>query len=171
MSGTIVGDEYWPAGFWWRALAVLLDAVVLGLLQAVLSHYTGTTPQLTSPGIPVAYTTWDFHANQFHRGGTLFGESYLINLLYFTLFESSSWRATPGKMACGLKVVGLDGGRISFLRALGRNLGKIISAMILFIGYMMAGWTRRKQALHDLMAGTLVVRRHAPAAGPLVLRE
>jgi uncharacterized RDD family membrane protein YckC len=56
-------------------------------------------------------------------------------------------------------VTGLDGGRISFGRATGRYFGKILSGMILMVGYLMAGFTDRKQALHDMLAGTLVVRR------------
>ena len=61
---------------------------------------------------------------------------------------------------------GLEGKRISFLRALGRNLGKIISAVILLIGYVMAAFTERKQALHDKLADTLVVKRSYASADP-----
>ena len=73
------------------------------------------------------------------------------------MLESGSARATWGKRALGIMVTDLDGGRISFWRALGRNLGKLISALLLCFGYLMAAFTRRKQALHDMMAGTLVV--------------
>ena len=62
-------------------------------------------------------------------------------------------------MALGLLVTDRQGNRIGFGRATGRYFGKIISALILFIGFMMAGWTERKQALHDMMADTLVVRK------------
>src|SRR2546428_774442 len=66
--------------------------------------------------------------------------------------------ATVGKMVFGLKVTNLEGHRISFARATGRHFAKLISAMILLIGYIMAGFSERKQALHDMIAGTLVVR-------------
>jgi uncharacterized RDD family membrane protein YckC len=78
--------------------------------------------------------------------------------LYFALMESSGWQATVGKKMIGLKVTTLDGQRIGFGRATGRYFGKIVSALILGIGFLMAGWTERKQALHDMMAGTLVIR-------------
>jgi uncharacterized RDD family membrane protein YckC len=59
----------------------------------------------------------------------------------------------------GIYVTGLDGQRISFLRATGRYLAKFLSALILFIGFIMAAFTARKQALHDMIAGTLVLSR------------
>jgi uncharacterized RDD family membrane protein YckC len=72
--------------------------------------------------------------------------------------ESSSYQGTLGKMIFGLKVTDLYGNRISFERATGRNFAKILSAMILGIGYLMVAFTERKQGLHDLLAGTLVRR-------------
>ncbi len=82
----------------------------------------------------------------------------VLTWLYCAMMESSSKQATLGKMAVGIRVTDVRGQRISFGRATGRHFGKIISALSLFIGYMMAGWTQRKQALHDMMADTLVVR-------------
>jgi uncharacterized RDD family membrane protein YckC len=78
--------------------------------------------------------------------------------LYDALMTSSSKQGTLGKMAFRLKVVDLNGARISFARATGRFFAKILSGMILNIGYIMAGFTERKQALHDMIAGTLVLR-------------
>jgi uncharacterized RDD family membrane protein YckC len=72
--------------------------------------------------------------------------------------ESSSRQATVGKMTLGLKVTDLAGRRISFARASGRYFAKYVSSMTLLIGYIMAGFTERKQALHDIIAGTLVIR-------------
>jgi uncharacterized RDD family membrane protein YckC len=85
--------------------------------------------------------------------------SIILSWLYFTIFESSSLQATPGKMALGIIVTDLSGNRISFARANGRYWGKILSGLTLGIGYIMAGFTRKKQALHDIMAGTLVVKK------------
>ena len=73
--------------------------------------------------------------------------------------ESSSNQATVGKMALGIQVTDLEGNRISFGKALGRNLAKIISALIFYIGFIMAAFTAKKQALHDMIAGTLVVKK------------
>jgi uncharacterized RDD family membrane protein YckC len=72
--------------------------------------------------------------------------------------ESSSYQATLGKMIFGMKVTDLYGNRISFARATGRHFAKILSGMILGIGFIMVAFTERKQGLHDLLAGTLVRR-------------
>ena len=84
--------------------------------------------------------------------------SLCANWIYEAAMESSSRQATVGKMALGLKVTDLKGRRVSFARATGRHFAKFISGMILLIGYIMAGFTERKQALHDMIAGTLVIR-------------
>jgi uncharacterized RDD family membrane protein YckC len=86
--------------------------------------------------------------------------SMVVNWIYEASLESSSYQATLGKMALGLKVTDLEGRRISFARATGRHFAKILSGMILLIGYIIAGFSTRKQALHDMIAGTLVVRSH-----------
>jgi uncharacterized RDD family membrane protein YckC len=72
--------------------------------------------------------------------------------------ESSSMQATLGKMALGLKVTDLNGKQISFGKATGRYFAKIISAIILLIGFIMVAFTEKKQGLHDMIAGTLVVK-------------
>lgn len=82
----------------------------------------------------------------------------LTGWLYSALLESSEARATWGKKLLGLKVVDLSGRKISFGQATGRHFGKIVSALILMIGYFMQPFTERKQALHDMMAGTLVIK-------------
>ena len=84
----------------------------------------------------------------------------VVNWLYYTLLESSEWQATLGKRALSMSVTDLNGNRISWGRANGRYWGKIISALILFIGFIMAAFTDKKQALHDKMAGTLVLNKN-----------
>ena len=81
--------------------------------------------------------------------------------LYYAIMESSERQATLGKMAVQIKVVDRRGGRISFARATGRHFAKLLSGLILFFGYLMAGFTSRKQALHDMVASCLVVNRTA----------
>ncbi len=88
-------------------------------------------------------------------GGTL---GLLASWLYEAILESSPRQATLGKMVLGLKVTDLAGNRISFARASGRHFAKYLSGAILFMGYIIAGFTDRKQALHDMIAGTLVRR-------------
>jgi uncharacterized RDD family membrane protein YckC len=73
--------------------------------------------------------------------------------------ESSVKQGTVGKMILGIKVTTINGGRISFARATGRFFAKILSSLFLFIGYIMAAFTQRKQALHDIIAETLVIER------------
>ena len=79
--------------------------------------------------------------------------------LYFALTESSEMQATPGKRCCKIIVTDLHGNRVSFGRASGRYFAKIVSVLTLGIGFLMAGLTQRKQALHDLIADCLVLRR------------
>ena len=98
--------------------------------------------------------------------GTLLGVYFIIvcmagviSWLYWSLMESSAKQATLGKMALGIKVTDLNGNRIGFGKATGRFFGKILSGIILDIGFIMAGFTEKKQGLHDMIAGTLVVMK------------
>ncbi len=79
--------------------------------------------------------------------------------LYHTLMESSRYQATLGKMAMGSIVTDLHGQRISFARANGRFFGKWVSSAAFNVGYLMAGFTEKKQALHDILAGCLVIQK------------
>lgn len=152
------------AGFWRRLAALMLDLVVLLVPMIVL-------------GIVVALVTGP------KSTATIAADlSTLAALwLYFAGMESSRRQATLGKIAFGVRVVDLNGERISFLRATARLFAKILSALSLFVGFLMAGVTRRKQALHDIVAGSLVVEsdanpsalerslpQRAPSAGGIV---
>jgi len=121
------------AGFWNRFIAIVIDSVLLAIVSII--------------------TNILFNENV---AGTV---GFLVGWLYFAGLESSTRQATIGKSAMGLVVTGVDGNRISFLRATGRYFGKILSALILLIGYFMAAFTARKQALHDILASTLVLKR------------
>jgi uncharacterized RDD family membrane protein YckC len=142
MGGTRALVEY--AGFWRRVAAALIDYVALQLVTGALSF--GTIGFDFAPGGVAAAVS----------GVT--GVATLIAVwLYHALMESSSLQATLGKMALGIVVTDLDGGRISFGRATARWWSQILSALIFGVGYLMAGFTERKQALHDMIAHTLVV--------------
>jgi uncharacterized RDD family membrane protein YckC len=91
------------------------------------------------------------------KGTNLENIIMLALLIYWAAMESSRYQASFGKMIFGMQVVDRDGQRLSLPIAVGRNLLKLLSAMILFIGFMMAGWTRRKQALHDKIMSCFVV--------------
>jgi uncharacterized RDD family membrane protein YckC len=82
----------------------------------------------------------------------------LVWWIYYAVLHSSIWQASIGKKLLGMKVVNYAGKRISFGRATGRHFASLLSALFLFIGFVMVGLTRRKQGLHDFMTRTLVVR-------------
>jgi uncharacterized RDD family membrane protein YckC len=85
--------------------------------------------------------------------------SIAMSWLYFALQESGQTQATLGKKAMGLKVINEQGQQISFGQASGRHFGRILSALILCIGYLMMLWDPKKQTLHDKMANTYVAKR------------
>jgi uncharacterized RDD family membrane protein YckC len=141
------------AGFWLRVVAAIIDTIIV---QAVVWPVTlaigfviglaGATVQMPSQGIRLVAVI---------VGAAL---GLAAHWVYEATMESSSRQATLGKLVLGLKVTDLQGKRISFARATGRYFAKYASSMTLFIGYIMAGLTERKQALHDILAGTLVWR-------------
>jgi len=132
---------YHYAGFWRRLVAVIVDSLILGLVTKIL----GLDVKLYSP----------------FDSGPAFGFSLaglLIATLYFAGFESSKWQATPGKKAMGIMVQREDSGRrLTGQQAAMRFLLKLLSAFILMIGFIMAAFTKKKQGLHDILAGTIVV--------------
>lgn len=85
----------------------------------------------------------------------------IFGWIYFAVMESSSVQGTLGKMALGIKVTDLEGNQVGFGKATGRFFGTIISALILLIGFIMVAFTQKKQGLHDMMAGCLVVNKQA----------
>ena len=150
------------AGFWLRFIALIIDFIVIYFVRGLI---------LLPFGIGMGLHGW--HGMMHGRQPQDLSEvmpmlglairiamiSMLIQWLYFSLTESSSWQATLGKKALGLTVTDLEGRRISFGRATGRYFAKYLSTLILFIGWLMAGFTEKKQALHDMIAGTLVLRK------------
>ncbi len=152
------------AGFWLRFLAFLIDNVVMGLGFGLIL-------------IPIIFLTGlggfigAIHPNEdmndvgiFMLIGVIFLAatiSLVFTWLYHALMESSEWQATVGKKVLGLVVTDMAGQRVSFGRSTGRHFAKIITNMVpAFIGYIMSGFTERKQALHDMLAGCVVLRRN-----------
>lgn len=85
--------------------------------------------------------------------------SFIIGWMYYAIMESSPKQGTLGKMALGIIVTDSNGNRITFIRATVRYLSKILSTLILFIGYIMIAFTERHQGLHDMLADTVVIRK------------
>ena len=166
-AGDYVGDgEVVYAGFWKRLAAVVIDSFVVGIIGGIVQML------LMGMFFGVGVGLGGDPASLFASGGSiaLLALVYLIPLglqaVYFAMFHAGGSQATLGKMAVGIKVTDDDGRRISFARGIGRYFATIPSALILFIGYVMAAFTDRKRALHDMLAGTLVVDRWAFTAHP-----
>ncbi len=152
------------AGFWLRFLALLIDNVLLGLgfilIVIPLIFLTGLRAFLDQihPGEDMNDVGIFMFIGLVFLAATF---SLVLTWLYHALLESSEWQATVGKKALDLLVTDMAGQRVSFGRSTGRHFGKIITNMVpAFIGYIMAGFTEKKQALHDMMAGCLVLRRN-----------
>jgi uncharacterized RDD family membrane protein YckC len=151
------------AGFWLRFVAYLIDGVVMGVGVVVvlipLIFLTGIGGLLSRIHPQEDWSDTGF----FLIIALLFlaaTASLVVTWLYHALMESSEWQATVGKKVLGLVVTDMAGRRISFGRSTGRHFGKIVTNMIpMAIGYIMAGFTERKQAIHDMIAGCLVLRR------------
>jgi uncharacterized RDD family membrane protein YckC len=152
------------AGFWLRAVAYIIDGIILGFIFGVLFLI----------GIAfVGVGSIEAMARGMHNADAeppvalvlmlifIFFLSIVASWLYYAYLESSPNQGTLGKMALGLIVTDVQGRRISFGHATGRFFAKIITGLIpLGIGYMMAGFTEKKQALHDMIAATLVLRKN-----------
>ena len=147
------GPRVGYAGFWIRFVAWFLDAIVLWLVNVG----TNTIIRI-SAGAPIR--PWWSESSGATMGLTCaeLSVGFVIRWLYFALFESSAAQATLGKRAMRLRVTDLEGRRISFARATGRTFAKIVSAIILGIGFVMVAFTGRRQGLHDMMAETVVLR-------------
>ena len=128
------------AGFWKRFAAWIIDAIILTVISIPISFLLIFVPWPWS-----TFISWPI--------------SMLISLLYYAMQESSEHQATIGKRALSIIVTDMDGNRISFGRAVGRELAKYISALTLGIGYLIIGFTEKKQGLHDLIVGCLVINK------------
>lgn len=139
-------------GFWRRVLAYIIDAIILSIVGGIISAALFGSAAGLSSLMPGSESTTALTGAMLGVQGL----SFVLNWLYFAVLESSSMQGTLGKKALGMIVTDLDGGRIGFGRATGRYFAKILSAVILMIGFVMVAFTARKQGLHDLIAGTLV---------------
>jgi uncharacterized RDD family membrane protein YckC len=160
-QGAVIQSTVGYAGFWLRFVAVIIDFILIHFVRGIIFLPFGIGMGMGLHGL-----LHGRHPQDIGELLPLLGLMVRVTIitailqwLYFSLMESSVWQATVGKKLLGLTVTDLEGRRISFGRATGRYFAKIISALILFIGYLMAGFTEKKQALHDMIAGTLVLRK------------
>lgn len=155
-----------------RFVAYLIDISIMALLSDLLTSYivapiispwitnvfntaVNSGPDITSSGATSIFS------NMFKIWGAVMGVglliSFIIYFIYYVFFNSSKLQATPGKIVLGLLVTDKSGGKINFLRSLGRTAASIISSVILYIGYLFPLFTAKKQTLHDIIASTVVV--------------
>lgn len=133
---------------WKRLSAGVVDLVITYVCGIVL-------------GVLVAPLLAANAADQHQLESQLTGLGYIFGWLYFSLFEITKLQATPGKLLLGIKVTDLAGHKVGFGKSTGRHWAKLISAIILLTGFIMIIFTRKKQGLHDIMAGCLVLERGA----------
>lgn len=153
------------AGFWYRLGALIIDGCIIAIAQSIVF-----IPLLTAMGLGFFNSMSGMDSEDpgdiaamigvFVAGmGAYWILANVLQILYYSLMESSKHQATLGKMALGIKVTDMNGGKLDFAKAFLRNLCKLISNFTMLIGYLMAGFTEKKQALHDMIAGTLVVKK------------
>ncbi len=145
-------QEVHYAGFWRRYIALILDQIILSV-------------PLVLVGLAIAFGLGWFNTATTQSVPAFQALFYLIYFLaapfYYALQESSRYQATLGKRALGIKVTDLTGQRLTFSNALGRWFAAALSYLTLYVGFLMAAFTQRKQALHDMVAKTLVVDKWA----------
>ena len=132
------------AGFWKRVLASAIDSLILSVLAGVVVFAVLATEERVD----------DSYIEMVSNISIFF-----IGWLYFALMESSAKKGTLGKIAVGIRVVDKESRQIGFGKATMRYLGKIVSYITLGIGFIMIAFTQKKQGLHDMMAGCLVVNK------------
>ncbi|MFO8021731.1 MAG: RDD family protein [Perlabentimonas sp.] len=158
------------AGFWLRLAAYIIDRIILNifglfLLIPTISYIVFLALKIENTGDIDSFESFIADGNLL-KVGMIVGLLLLIGLLnlaagwlYYALMESSKYGATLGKLAIGIKVTSLDGERVTFARATGRYFSRIITNLTFLIGYIMAGFTEKRQALHDMIASCLVIKK------------
>lgn len=150
------------AGFWWRFLAYLIDSIIISFvvwifLLPILGIFGVSIWSLQRSGMDIENSP-ALVGSLVMAYLAIISMSTILTWLYFAIMESSKVQGTVGKMALKIKVIDYDGNRVSFARATGRYFGKILSSLVLMIGYIMAGFTEKKQALHDILARCYVIK-------------
>jgi uncharacterized RDD family membrane protein YckC len=157
------------AGFWLRLVAALIDGLIISIPLApvyiiIFINFLKNTQDLQSLQDPTM--VWTVLGPKMFLFAIIGVIAVLVQWIYHALFESSAWQGTPGKKALGLIVTDLEGRRVTFGKASGRffagrgaTLIPSLGGLYYFIDCLCIAFTERKQALHDMIAGCLVLRR------------
>lgn len=159
VAGVMVAGMLEYAGFWRRFWAFCLDSIVVALLMIPIRMIVAV-PVISNAFNEDMTPESIFSMMAAGAAGAFFG--VLLQWIYFAFMESSAKQGTLGKIALGIQVAGLDGRRVSFARATGRYFARMITALTLGIGYLIQPFTARRQTLHDMISGTVVVRTPGP---------
>lgn len=154
------------AGFWKRLAAAWIDCLASMAIWMIYGYISGflIVDQLVESAIAELHvdpTALNERLNDINAESLGYGLVFSLGMtwIYCAVFEASRIQGTLGKLAVGIKVTDMHGNRIGFFRASGRYFAKCFSATIIGIGYVMVAFTKRKQGLHDMMAGCLVISR------------
>lgn len=152
------------AGFWLRFVAAIIDGIIINIVNWLILAPILASMGIASGGLFPGFGGEEFDPAQFIGAlsamlGIAWVVKTVVDVLYHSFLESSKFQGSFGKLALGLKVTDTSGAKLDFVKAFIRNICKIISGAILAIGYIMAGFTDKKQALHDMIASTLVVKK------------
>lgn len=148
MADSQTGVAFRYAGFWLRLVAMLIDGAVILIVMWIIGLVLGVNFATLEP------TDAELRRITFLELATAF-----VAWIYYAVMESTGAQATIGKLFMGLYVTDTQGNRISFGRASLRYWAKIISTVIILVGYLMAAFTRQKQGLHDIISSCLVLKR------------
>lgn len=146
------------AGFWLRVWAGMIDVVLEALVALLVTVIVDFVMRFTSPKFGLSPIT-----ARYVTGIAFIFVLALGSWLYRAFSESSRWHATLGKRVLGLQVLTSSGGQLSFGQATVRHFMKFLSLFTGTVGFMMAGWTRRRQALHDMPSDCIVVKVSEPS--------
>lgn len=142
------------AGFWRRFTGWMIDLLIL----IIICHWVlALVSKVVKNPIPDTISFSAIFSSLLPIALTILAVNLIVIGLYYSFFESSSWQATIGKRIAGLKITSVEGVRISFGRALARRVYSILSTIPFLIGYIVAGFTPRKQTFHDMLGKTVVV--------------
>ncbi len=159
------------AGFWLRALAFALDSALLVLLLkfiCLLLPIGEINESVTAFGTEMGYTLGRALGSTLIIIGLLTASTFtvlyfifsqfVLGLVYYAFFESSERGGSPGKILLGIRVCDIDGNTLTFFEASSRHLAKLLSYATGSLGFFLAAFTSHKQALHDLVSGTVVIK-------------